>query len=64
MALCKLKMKQTTLASFNFKISSNDQDKQSPSTLGENTDACSPSIADAHGPQKTTVMFHFNATAY
>ena len=32
-------MKQPIFASFHFKYSSNDQDKSSPSTLGENTDA-------------------------
>ena len=46
-------MKQPILASFHFKISSNDQDKLSPSASGENTDACLPSIPDARGPQKT-----------
>ena len=49
----EMAMKQPTLASFHFKISSNDQDKQSPSTLGENTDACSTSIPDSHRPPKT-----------
>ena len=54
-ALCKFKivMKQPALASFHFKNSSNDQDKPSTSTSGENTDTCSPLIPDAHGPQKT-----------
>ena len=42
-----------TMASFHFKNLSNDQDKPSLSTSGENTDVCSPSIPDAHGPQKT-----------
>ena len=46
-------MKQQTLASFHFKNSSNDQDKLSPSTLGENTNACLPSIPDTRGPQTT-----------
>ena len=46
-------IKQPTLASFHFKNSSNDQNKPSPSTSGENTDTCSPSIPDARGPQKT-----------
>ena len=54
-ALRKLKMamKLPTLASFHFKNSSNDQDKSSSSTSGENTDARSLLIPDAHGPQRT-----------
>ena len=32
------------------------------STFEENTDTCSPLIADARGPPKTTVMFHLNET--
>ena len=41
-ALRKLKMamKQQPLAFFHFKNLSNDQDKPSPSTSGENTNAC------------------------
>ena len=46
-------LKHPTVASSHFKYSSNDQDKPSPSTSGENTDACSPLIPDARGPQKT-----------
>ena len=56
----KRRLKQPALAS--FKNSSNDQDKPWTSTLGENTDACSPSIADTGGPPKNTVMFHSNET--
>ena len=53
-ALRKFKMaiKQRTLASFHFINLSNDQDKTSPSTSGENTNACPPSIPYALGPQK------------
>ena len=53
-ALRKLKNgdKQPTLVSFHFKNLSNDQDKPSPNTSGENTDTCSPSIPNACGPQK------------
>ena len=36
----KMAMKQPTLATFHFKNLSNDQDKPSPSTSGENTLAC------------------------
>ena len=53
--------KQPTMASFHFKNSSNDQDKPSPSTTGENCDACSPSIPDDRGHPKT-LMIHFNET--
>ena len=49
----EMAMKQPTLASFHFKNLSNDKDKPSSSTLGENTDACSLSIPDTCGPQKT-----------
>ena len=45
-------MKQPTLAPFHLKKLSNDQDKPSLSTSGENTDACSPLIP----------KFHFNET--
>ena len=45
----KMAMKQPTLASFNFKGSSSNQDGLSPSTSGENTNACLPSITDVHG---------------
>ena len=51
-------MKHPTLASFHVRNSSNNQDKLSPSTSGENTNACLPSIPDA----KNTSMFHFNET--
>ena len=53
----KMAMKQTTLASFHFKSFSNDQYKPLLSTLGENTNAYSPSIPDACGPQKTLQCF-------
>ena len=51
-------MKHPTLASFHVRNSSNNQDKLSPSTSGENTNARLPSIPDA----KNTSMFHFNET--
>ena len=54
-------MKQPTLASFHFKNLSNDQGKPSPSTSGENTDACSPLISNTSWPQ-ITLMFHLNET--
>ena len=57
----EISMKQQTLASFNFKKLSNDQDKPSPSTSEENTDESLPSTLDTCGP-KNTVMFHFNET--
>ena len=60
----EMAMEQPTLPSFHFKNSSSDKDKPSPSTSEENSAACSPSIPDAHGPQKSTVMFHFNETYY
>ena len=46
-------IKQPTLASFHFKNLSDDQDKPSPSTSGENTDACLPLIPDTREPKKT-----------
>ena len=61
----EMAMKQPILsvASFHFRNLSNDQDKPSPRTSGENTDACLPLISDARGPQKTlTVTIHFNET--
>ena len=53
----KMAMKQPALAAFHFKNFSNHQDKSSTSTLGENTDACSRSIPDAHGPPKIMYCF-------
>ena len=54
-ALCKFEMamKQPKFVSLHFQYLSNDQDKPSLSTSKENTDACSPSIPDVHGPKKT-----------
>ena len=46
-------MKRPTLVSFHFKNLSNDQDKRSPSTSEENTEACSPSSPNTLVPQKT-----------
>ena len=45
-------MKQPTLASFDFKMSSNDKDGPSLSKSGENTKAYSSLIPDMHGPKK------------
>ena len=43
----EMEMKQLTFTSFHFENLSNDFDKQSPSTLGENTDACQfPTFVD------------------
>ena len=59
-ALCKFKMamKQPTLASFHFKDSSNDHDKPSQTTSGENTDACSSHrLQTLVGPKK-----HYNVS--
>ena len=59
------------MACSHFRNSSNDQDKPSPSSSGENTYACLPSIPDGHHVccrfptlmgSKNTVMFHFNET--
>ena len=56
-------MKQPTLVSLHFKNLSNDQDKLSQSTSGENTDTCLLSFPDTRGPKKhCSVMFHFNET--
>ena len=55
-------MKQPALVSFYFENLSNDQDKPTTSTSGENTDACLLSIPDARGTPQNTVMFHFNET--
>ena len=55
-------MKQPTLVSSHFKNLSDDQDKSSASTSGENTDACSLLIPDARGPKKNSSMFHFTET--
>ena len=52
----KTAMKQPTLASFNFKRSSSDQDGPRPSKLEENIDTCSPSITYEHGPKKIKVF--------
>ena len=41
---------QPTLAAFNFKSLSNDQDGPSPSTLEENIDACQ--LPTSVGPKK------------
>ena len=49
----EMAMTQSTLASFHFKNSPNEQDKPSQSTSGENTDATSLSIPDGRGPQNT-----------
>ena len=58
-ALRKLEMEMKQ--PLHFKYSSNDQDKPSPSTSGENTDACLLSIPDARGPENH-MMFYFNET--
>ena len=42
-------MKRAALVSFHFRNSSYDQDKQSTSKSGENTDTRSPSIPDIRG---------------
>ena len=53
----KMAMKQPTLASFNFKRLSNDQDGPSPSSFGENTKACLWSIPDVYvGPNKENCL--------
>ena len=44
-------------SNFHFKNLSNDRDKPSPSTLGENSEACSLYIPDAHGPKKHVSFF-------
>ena len=53
-------MKQPTLAAFNFKRSSSDQNGLSLSTSGENTNACSliPDVRDLQKKKKK--MFHFS----
>ena len=48
-----MEIKQQALASYDFKSLSNNQDGLSLNSSGENTDAYSPSIAQAGGPQKT-----------
>ena len=48
----KMAIKHPTLATFYFKISSYDRDRPSQITPGENTNACSLSIPDTHGPPK------------
>ena len=50
-------MKQPTLASFNDKKSSNDQDGPSSSKLGGNTNKCAPSIPNVHGQKKKKTLF-------
>ena len=40
----KMAMKQPTVVSFHFESLSNDQDGLSPSSSGENNEACLPSI--------------------
>ena len=47
---------------FRFKNLSNDQDKPSPSTSEENTDAYLQWIPRCSWAPKNTVMFHFNGT--
>ena len=53
MSVHKFKMakKRPTLESFHFKSLSYDQDGVLPSTSGENTNACSPSIPYVLGSQ-------------
>ena len=51
-------MKLPALMSFHFKTSSNDQDKLSLNTSGDNTDACLPLIPDACKSQKTQERQH------
>ena len=61
-ALCKFEMamKQPTFASLHFEYSSNDQDKPSQSTSGENTDTGLCQFLTLVGPKQH--MFHFNET--